>query len=403
MPAASRQSGTPHAIVLCMLLTGLATARALARQGVAVHAIVFDPRDPLRVSRYPKSVSVLDIGVDDAALLAHIRQVAAGMPHKPALLVTCDRMALFVARHRLQLSRTCRVWTTPFTALADIIEKERLYDLAQRAGVPLIPWTRCDDPDELAAWLADNPPPYIVKPSFAGKADVELSEKNRTMQTREQFLQFLNGRNGRGLLIQRLLKGGDGEIYDTYGYCDAQGLVRTICTHRRLRQQPPHFGTTTYGEIPSRRAPSDDIIIDHTLKLLSKAGYHGIFGIEWLRDTSTGLFYLIDFNARPFGSIGHLEDCGLNLPWVAVRDLMGDPLSDLPLKPELPHLLWVNMIRDMQSRRAQPRSERLPLLAWLRSVWLAKGYAYLDWHDWRPTLHKARAMLPQLLRTLAQR
>ncbi len=385
-----------------MLLTGLATARALAREGVTVHAVVFDPHDPLRVSRYPKSVSLLDKDIDDAALLAHIHKVSTGMPTRPALMVTCDRMALFVARHRQQLARTCRVWTTPFKALSDIIEKERLYDLAQRAGVPLIPWTRCDDPDTVATWLERHPPPYIVKPSFAGKADVALSEKNRTMQSREQFLQFLNGRNGRGLLIQRLLQGGDGEIYDTHVYCDEQGQARTIFPHPRPPQHLPHFVTTTYGEIPARRSPADDIIIDHTLRLLSKAGYHGIFGIEWLRDTSTGLFYLIDFNARPFGSIGHLEDCGLNLPWVAMRDLIGDPLTDLPLRPELPHLLWVNLIRDMQSRRAQPRAERLPLQSWLRSVWQASTYAYLDWHDWRPTLRKARAMLPLLLRTLAR-
>lgn len=392
----------PQAIVLCKLLTGLATTRALARHGVAVHAVLFDAQDPLLVSRYPQAVSLLPADTDDAVLLAHIRKLASGMPSQPVLMATCDQLALFVARHQQQLSGICHVWATPYTALAQIIEKEQLYALAESAGVPLIPWTRCEDPAQLEAWVEQHEPPYIIKPSFGGKPDVDLQEKNRTVPTRDAFWRFLNGRKGNGLLIQRLLKGGDGEIYDTYGYCDAQGRVRTICTHRRLRQNPPHFGTTTYGEIPSMRDPGDDVIIDHTLKLLAKAGYHGIFGIEWLRDTSTGAFYLIDFNARPFSSIGHLEDCGLNLPWIAMRDLLGDPLSELPVRPTLPHMLWVNLIRDVQARRHQPKSERLPLGVWLRSVWQAGGHAYFDWHDLRPALQKAREMLPNLLRTLAQ-
>jgi D-aspartate ligase len=389
-----------HAIVLCKVLTGLATVRALARQGVHVHAVVFDPADPLRLSRYPQSVSLIEPTPTAGRLLQHIREVVRGMPGKPVLIATCDHLALFLARHRHQLEGVCRVWQTSFSVVSSIIQKERLYQLAESAQVPVIPWTRCEDEATLNAWVAQYPPPYIVKPSYGGRKGVAIHGKNEVFDQRADLLAFMRQRNRDGLLVQQILQGGDGDIYDTYGYADAQGAVRTICTHRRLRQHPPHFGSTTYGEIPSTRCPTDDIIISHTLALLAKTHYHGIFGIEWLRDRSTGRFYLIDFNARPFSSIGHLEDCGLNLPWLAMRELCGDPLEDVPLMPTLTHKLWVDLARDVQSRAHQAAHERVSRRSWALSLLKAQGHAYLDWRDPRPALRKTIDILPALIRNL---
>ncbi len=400
LPALSQAASPTHAIVLCKVLTGLATVRALAREGVHVHAVTFDPADPLKVSRYPSEVSLLEASPTAARLLQHIRDVARKMPVKPVLIATCDHQALFLARHRHQLSKVCRLWDTSFSVISSIIQKERLYGLAEAADVPVIPWTRCEDDSAFQGWVAQFPPPYIVKPSYGGRKGVAIAAKNEVFDSREGLLDYMRDRPRDGLLVQQILQGGDGEIYDTYGYADAQGSVRTICTHRRIRQHPPHFGSTTYGEIPSTRCPTDDVIIPYTLALLGHTRYHGIFGIEWLRDSSTGRFYLIDFNARPFSSIGHLEDCGLNLPWVAMRELCGDPLRDLPLLPTLTHKLWVNLARDVQSRSHQAAQERVSRWAWLRSLLQAKGHAYLDWRDPHPALLKTMEILPALIRIL---
>ena len=60
-------SAGPAAIVLCHQVTGLATVRALGRQGVDVHAFVFDSADPLRLSRHVRSTIVED--EEDRALV----------------------------------------------------------------------------------------------------------------------------------------------------------------------------------------------------------------------------------------------------------------------------------------------------------------------------------------------
>ena len=57
--------------------------------------------------------------------------------------------------------------------------------------------------------------------------------------------------------------------------------------------------------------------------------------IEWLLERDTGRFYVIDFNARPFMSLGHLTDCGLNLPALTYAELIGQLPEHLPLVPAL--------------------------------------------------------------------
>ena len=98
-----------------------------------------------------------------------------------------------------------------------------------------------------------------------------------------------------------MIRGGDGNIFDCYGLCDRGGRVVSMTSHQRLRQYPPDFGATSMGEIPAALPTKDEqFLFAATERLFNTVRFHGIFGIEWLRDETTGAFYLIDFNARPF-------------------------------------------------------------------------------------------------------
>ena len=77
---------------------------------------------------------------------------------------------------------------------------------------------------------------------------------------------------------------------------------------------------------------------------------------------------MIDFNARPFSSIGHLCDGGLNLPWLAWRELQGDGLADVNPTPALASTLWVDALRDIASwRRSGCGSVARWVWLWLRT------------------------------------
>lgn len=391
----------PAAIVLCSQLTGLATVRALARRGVDVLALVFDPRDPLLVSRYPRQVVVVPCATSESDLTELVCRHARAMRDKPVLLVTSDVRALWLSRNADILGQACRLWSTPHDTVSAIVRKESLYALAEHAGVPVIPWTHCKDLEQVAAWAAGHAGPYLVKPSYtAERSAAAMLQKNRHCKDSANLLAFLGSGESSAFLVQQLLAGGDGEIFDTYGLCDRDGRVRSISTHRRLRQLPPNLGTTTFGEIPANAgAGGDDLIVAQTLQLLAHVRYHGIFGIEWLRERRTGRFYLIDFNARPFTSIGHLLDCGVNLPWLGYRELIGDDLSHEPQRPVLKHRYWIELHRDCRAKYNSWDALHPGMTPPdLPPLWRVSSFAYWDWRDPGPLTRKLMEMMSSAMR-----
>jgi D-aspartate ligase len=386
MTAVRQQSHQPDhavpAIVLCKAATGLATVRALASEGVDVHAFVFSPHDPLRWSRYGRKVEAGHVAKDDDALVALLHDYAAALPVRPVVLATCDSLTLLLARHADSLSRVCRLSTSPLALMRQLVCKDQLYEVARTAGIPLIPFLNCPDADTLAPWSLQHAGPYLLKPSYESAGEVVFKAKNLRMADRDALLAYEQAHGLHGVVVQQLKLGGDGEIYDTYGFSDERGQVLSIASHQRLRQQRPDLGSTCYGEIPAYLPQaSQQHLFDLTEQLLRVLPYHGIFGIEWLRDGESGAFYLIDFNARPFLCIGHLYDCGLNLPLIAYRNLCQQVQPDLPQKPSLLRKRWLDFNRDLDARRTRQGVRRPGTLRWLRTLAQASSFAYWDWMD----------------------
>jgi predicted ATP-grasp superfamily ATP-dependent carboligase len=378
----------PAAIVLCAVVTGLATVRALAHEGVDVHAFIFDPHDPLRYSRYATKVVLDDRARDEEWLLQFLIVYARTVGNRPVILPTSDGHALFLARHRERLavvSRTSEVSLAEFTG---IIHKDGLEQSAKKARVPIIPSIDNATEDEIHEFTRDNPGPYLLKPVFQNAPDSTLRVKNLKLPDREALFDHARKHGLHDVVVQQLVLGGDGEIYDTYGLCDSDGDLVTIATHRRIRQYPRDLGTTSFGEIPAGLSDGDWVLLDQTRRLLAAIDYHGIFGIEWLHDIEKDRYCIIDFNARPFSSIGHLEACGLNLPYLAWRELAGEDLGDVALQPRLRHSLWIDFKRDLSRWRQLDADTREPLDEWAASAMKARSFAYFDWRDPGPFLRR---------------
>jgi predicted ATP-grasp superfamily ATP-dependent carboligase len=243
-----------------------------------------------------------------------------------------------------------------------------------------------------------------LKPFYEGIAVQRPFEKNCLFRTREELLEYAGKYGTKAMIVQRVIRGGDGHIFDCYGYCDADGRVLTMATHRRLRQSPPDFGSTCFGEIPANfGAATDARLIANTERLLDRVRYHGIFGIEWLHERESDNFYLIDFNARPFTTIGHLHDCGLNLPMLAYLDLTGQLPAHIARFPVLEHRLWMDLIRDIETLHSMKPSAWTTIRQWLATVWRCHSYAYQSWRDPLPGVFRIFAIATKLLMFLRKR
>jgi len=395
-PMSDARSDRPPVIVLGGSLTGLATVRSLARGGVIVYAATSQPNQPSSLSRHCRCVPRPDTLGDDASSIKWLTDLCATLPARPVVLPTSDQDALWLAKHAESLRSHCILWSTPHSELLRIVSKDGLYATAVRSKMPVIPFVVEPSLAELEEWSLIHSGPYLLKPFYRDIPGSALRRKNLVIEGREALLSHVERGGSRSLIVQRKIDGGDGFILDCYGLCSDAGVPIVMASHRRIRQCPPHFGSTCLGEIP---ACGDEALeaklFEYTTRLLGGLAYHGIFGIEWLHDRATDELYVIDFNARPFSSIGHLTDCGLNLPLLAYRELLGDDLSDVHPRPALAHLYWLDFVADMFSFRATDSPSRV---AWLRSLLKCRSFAVWDRGDPGPWLQTTLALLRRGLR-----
>ncbi|HKZ05055.1 MAG TPA: hypothetical protein VJU81_06245 [Methylomirabilota bacterium] len=374
--AAPLRRARPAAVVLGLSVTGLGTVRALRAAGVEVYGVSLSRRDPGSRSRYCRVVDAS--GMTDDALCDWLVDHARSLSGPPVVFPTSDLLALLLARERERLGRHCFLWANKRGDLEGLVDKRRLSALAESVDLP-IPPTLVDPTVETAReWCGRNAGPYLVKPGYVGLADAAMSRKNLVVASPAEVLAFLEERAGsaRGIMLQRVIQGGDGAIFDCYGYCGPDGRVWALASHRRIRQYPPHFGITCYGEIPTTSAPGVETrLFALTRRLLAHVRYHGIFGVEWLQDRASGELFLLDFNARPFYTIGHLHDCGLNLPLLAYRDLTGEGADATMTEPSLDHRFWVDFWRDAASFIRKREAGELGLGDWLSSVSRCRSFA----------------------------
>ena len=376
----------PTALVLAYGKTGLGTVRGLAAGRVEVHAGVFTADDPIRWSRDCKVHLLTGLDQDEDRLLEWLVEFGQQHGQRPVLIPTSDAHALLLARELDRLSPLFRLSTSTSAELTSIVSKGLLYRAAETVGVPVVPWLAEPTVSELDRWLDEQPGPWMAKPFFEAFDGCSLGAKNRVFNHRAELLDYARSSGTRGLVIQRMLRGGDGYVFDCYGLTTASGKPVAMASHRRLRQMPPHRGCTSFGEIPA--APdgmTESILFEYTQQLLSALRHHGIFGVEWLQERSSGRLYLIDFNARPFSSIGHLNACGLNLPLLAWRDLVGEPLPDWQHAAPLRHYYWVDLIDDLRSMARRPPAQRR-WLKWLKSLLACRRFAYWSVRDPLPAL-----------------
>ena len=237
---------SPIAIVLCQASTGIATVRSLTAAGITVHAFILSASDPIKTSRRCVKIDCTGI-TDDEALIEFLIRHSASQESPPVVFPCSDAHALLLARNAAALAANCRISTTSFADLQSIISKNELYCAAESAGIEIVPHLVEPGLEQLTSWSADNEAPYLLKPFYEAIPTKSIPGKNLTLGSREDLLSHVAHHGARSIVVQRVLAGGDGHIFDCYGYRDRHGRIVALASHRRWRQHPPNFGATSMG------------------------------------------------------------------------------------------------------------------------------------------------------------
>jgi predicted ATP-grasp superfamily ATP-dependent carboligase len=374
--------GHPPAIVLGLGVNGLSVARALGVEGVEVHGVWTGAGEPGRFSRYCSATAMASVERGEDAFIEWLAAYASRLD-RPVVLPTSDRFALWLARHRPRLDPICRMWRSSADLVESLLNKERFHSLLAAASLDAPPSLASPSGTELSRWCADHPAPYLIKPFHENALPNPLGTKNRVVGSAEELLAYSRRADGlRGLLVQRMLRGGDGWHFSVTGLCDRSGALRALVTRRKLVQYPPDRGIGVHTRLPACDSAGEEaVFLDAARAFLSTIRYHGLFSCEWLKERTTGEIFALDFNPRSVYGGSQLLAAGVNLPHLAYRDLCGEDLRQVPERPAVRRVDWADAWGCAAAWWRLRGSGRLRSGALLRALLRSRAHAVWCWRD----------------------
>jgi D-aspartate ligase len=314
-------SGKGTAVVVEVAwVNGLAAIRSLGRQGLRVVALDHRPYALGFRSRYAEPRLAPDPLDDEEGFIEELRALAEETDDVLPVFPTHDEHVNAIARHADALER----YRFPFPSwevLERIQSKRHQLDTAESIGLPIPRTFHPTSREEALAAGQELGFPVLVKPS----ANVGFRRSHRRQlfrcETPAELERAYEAAEPYEPMVQELIPGGDEELYTLGSYVSAEGEALGLFSGHKLSQTRGFMGSARVGE-----AVWVDEVVEQGLALLRALGYHGISQVETKRDPRDGRYKLMEVNPRLWQWHSLAAACGVDLPYIAYRDLVGSPL-----------------------------------------------------------------------------
>jgi predicted ATP-grasp superfamily ATP-dependent carboligase len=352
-------------------------------------------REPLLGSRYIRSTRVvpaLDRMGDDEYfdVLDDVRRRIGG---RPVLFPITDLHVLRQSRLGPRLA-DFRPTTAAYDAVELLVNKRRFYEKLEALGVAH-PATRSPrTPAEFEAAAGEIGYPVYVKPEISPLFHRSFHRKGLVARNAEELRVHVRdvARFGLDVVLQEIVPGGATCMHGCAGY--RRGAETVWVCYRRVREYPAGFGCGSVIET----CPS---FVEETrlLEVLDSIGYEGLFDAELKRDPRSGVFSLIEINARSWWQNLLPTRSGINLIELAYRDAAGLGEGPLPASEYEHGIKWIHLYNDISAAR----EEGLSWTGWLRSLAGPRVFAFHALDDPLPQAQQLWWVLKGKMRVLAGR
>lgn len=337
------------AIVLGGVGAALSITRSLGREGIPVTVLGDASASLAGASRY--CAGFVDTGSGEGVVGRWLEWLR-GAPRGAVVLPCGDDGLDLVAAHSDELrERGLHPLQTAGEASRAMLDKERTYAIARESGVLAPRIWRVTGEDDLEAIAAELSYPCALKPLhshlfsqhfadrklFVAAAYEQLREA--LAETREHDLE---------MLVTEIIPGEDDRVWGFSTFLDDAGEPLFEVTKRKLRSFPVHFGVGTYHLMSW-----DPEVAEMGMRFLRGAGLRGMANVEFKRDARDESLKLIECNHRFMASTETLCRAGVDVPLVAYRQALGEPVSVGPWRSGV--RLWMPGI-DLKSA-AEMRAE----------------------------------------------
>lgn len=368
----------PPAIVIGGRANAVSVARALARHGVAVHALAH-PGMPVRWSRRCRWIDVPDDATPDdwAEFLLDRRSE----PLRGAVLIACSDDAIeMICRHGGRLAPRYRLEEGDPGLRRALLNKLDTYRLAGRAGVPTPACWVAGSVAEVRGLLDGIRFPVIVKPQYSPDAE-RLGGKYRHAADAVELMAAVRQAVCQDIpfIIMEFIPGPDSNASSYYAYRDETGRPLLEFTKTHPRRNPPNMGPATYhvaGWLPETAAMGR--------RFFDAIGLRGLGNVEFKRDPRDGCLKLIECNARITAANELLVACGCDPAVLTYRRLIGE--RPQPLPPQGPERRLIFPYEDLLAIRHLRGGGAAALSDWWDAFRRADTLPYFAWSDPGPSL-----------------
>jgi predicted ATP-grasp superfamily ATP-dependent carboligase len=323
IPPHTRAAIRPVAIVLDgNQRSALATVRALGRSGITVMVAEAQPRSLAAASRYCRASLVYpDPSAAPEAFSYWLEQLER--QHPGAVIMPMTDITVPLVLRSGQRTPSLRSALPSLAAYEAASDKFELFKLARSVGVQ-VPQTSIISRANASQLDGDGLRfPVVVKPRLSALrlASGVVKRPVRYAQNAAELAHLIRSQlldDADELLVQEHVSGHGAGIFAMYDH----GTPLFFFAHRRIREKPPSGGVSVLCEsVPL--SPQSMTIARNLLEALQ---WHGVAMVE-LKVDAAGRPWLIEVNARFWGSLQLAVDCGAQFPEYVYRLAAGLPLE----------------------------------------------------------------------------
>jgi D-aspartate ligase len=325
--SALARGGSPAVVLDVGWVNGLAAIRSLGRAGASVVAVDHRPWALGLRSRFAIPLVAPAPGADEEEFLSTLVRLGDALGRPAPVFPTHDEVLNAVARHAGQLGERFLYPFPAWSSLQRIQSKRFQLETAQAAGVDVPGTGHPRSASEAVALAEDLGYPVLVKPADP----VEFKRRHRRQafrcETRAELEEAYALAEPHEPMVQELVPGGDDALYTLGSYVSESGEPLGVFCGRKLRQTPPTVGTCRVGEavwVPE--------VVEAGLRFLGALEYRGVSQVEFKRDARDGRYKLMEINPRLYQWHGLAAACGVDLPALAYRDLLGLPRAPVEMQ-----------------------------------------------------------------------
>lgn len=320
--------------------------------------------------------------------------------HRVQLLLPMTEVTtLLLTQARSRLPPDCILPFADEPTIRRASDKAAMLALGKELAVPVPASIQISRFDELDSALPALRFPIVIKPGRSrirtaqGWVSTTVSYAADATELKRQ-LEKLPPEAYPTLLQQRIVGPGVG-----FFACYAHGKPVAFFAHRRLREKPPSGGVSVLRE--STEIEPD--ALQYGTRLLEALHWHGVAMVEFKRDASTGKLYLMEINARFWGSLQLAIDAGVDFPLILARIAAGETPAQVRhrigvrsrwLLGDLDVLIMV-LTRSRETLNLPPDFPSRARLLWDFLQFWRKDQRdeIFRWNDWRPGWFELRRWL----------